>query len=734
MAESASESIEERLLTRGALFAAMVGLPLALLAAYPITLGLFLGVLLSRGRIKLLAVVVVAYGLAAYLRGGNALSADGFVDYAASQAQGMGNLALGAVSLVWEYREAPAELLAHLAPVLADSRALSVACVPLLCLSVPLGVLLGVGVRRRRRGKTAAGEPTKAGASTAAPRDRPPSTVHTPHGLSPRRAEAIWTPDGGLPPGLGEGPVTRYVVDAPWRFRIRYRVAQLGIFGRVGPPRYRVLHAKGGVGGLFTRFRSSSIHGNEDLHGTDTQFWAPSYTVTEPTRFHRVRHAYQVAHAAVYRYQVGQASVYTNAASQTRLRLGTRAGTLAPIGAIATIDHTTIGVPCHPHTMDTPPVPTLPAPPSPGSWGPDGQLGSVTTLMAPPKTGKTRLDVDVHAAIISGGMALGWQAGLSGVLWLVEESESVFRGKRSETIRIALAATGSTPTSTADAVPPGINDVAPGATSTAGGALPPLAERLVCLYGPGRPVGLPQLAVYLAEAIQAARILESRYGIPYRAITVDSLFFWVPDAETDATTAGRCMALFKSAAALGYAIRVRTHADPESGRQKGPMRLWSQTDYRVALTPEPRKTPPESTPNRRLVFTGRYDDGERPPDVLYTLTDAGLSLLPGRSAAARLSHLATGPDKPAPIAPPQVPQAEARFLAALPPEGAALTDLEVPGWSRSMVYKVASDLRKSGVLVESKGKRGKLTLIRAQGNHSAATNGPPEPERFAAAE
>jgi hypothetical protein len=247
------------------------------------------------------------------------------------------------------------------------------------------------------------------------------------------------------------------------------------------------------------------------------------------------------------------------------------------------------------------------------------------------------------------------------------------------------------------------------------------------------------LAVYLAEAIQAARLLEARYGIPYRAITLDSLFFWVPDAETDATTAGRCMALFKSAAALGYAVRIRTHADPESGRQKGPMRLWSQTDYRVALTPEPRKTPPESTPNRRLVFTGRYADGARPPDVLYTLSGDGLDRLPGKDAAARLSHLtplATGPAapaKPAPIVPtvPQVPSATSRFLAALPPEGAALTELAVPGWSRSMVYKVAQDLRMSGVLVESKGKRGKLTLMRAEGNHSAAPNESPSGEPFA---
>lgn len=357
--------------------------------------------------------------------------------------------------------------------------------------------------------------------------------------------------------------------------------------------------------------------------------------------------------------------------------------------------------------------------------------------MAPPKTGKTRLDVDVHAAIISGGEALGWQAGLSGVLWLVEESESVFQGKRSETLRLALATTGSTLETPEPVLPPGINQDGPGVARTDGGALPPLAERLVCLYGPGRPVGLPQLAVYLAEAVQAARLLEARYGIPYRAITLDSLFFWVPDAETDATTAGRCMALFKSAAALGYAIRVRTHADPESGRQKGPMRLWSQTDYRVALTPEPRKTPPESTPNRRLVFTGRYADGARPLDVLYTLSGDGLSLLPGRSAAERLSHLTTGPAIPeqaAPIAPLAVPAAKARFLAALPPEGAALTELAVPGWSRSMVYKVAQDLRAAGVLVESRGKRGKLTLTLAPRNRSAAPNGPHEPERFAAAE
>jgi hypothetical protein len=164
--------------------------------------------------------------------------------------------------------------------------------------------------------------------------------------------------------------------------------------------------------------------------------------------------------------------------------------------------------------------------------------------------------------------------------------------------------------------------------------------------GPLTSRSLAMLPWHLAQSVWLAswltRIDPAR---PCRALVLDSLFHWVPSAETQTDHAKAAMALLRAAATLPatmggpFSVRVLTHSDPDRpGRMKGPQQLFAQADFRVDVRPVPGNARPDSTTRRALTFTGRYVPPLEPPqEVRYRL--GGGTLWPesnGPIAAAQL--------------------------------------------------------------------------------------------------
>lgn len=149
---------------------------------------------------------------------------------------------------------------------------------------------------------------------------------------------------------------------------------------------------------------------------------------------------------------------------------------------------------------------------------------------------------------------------------------------------------------------------------------------LAILYGPtpGLERALLPLTSHLAMACTIARIRSSLTGIPWYTIQIDSLFHWLPDAETDANHAMAALQLFKAVAACGFLVRVVVHATPTGNgstpgkfRVSGPQNIPRQADVLCFLEPLPRSASPRDTTKRKLSFQGRFEQHPKPDDLSY---------------------------------------------------------------------------------------------------------------------